>query len=293
MTAPDHPAIEDCLFHYTSTLGLLGILEKQCIYATDSAFLNDSSEMFYGGRALEQHLNNLIGHHELQNYPAGSDERRRLGLRHEARDWLATFNNADYDLAGPAWTVFDGATYISCFTEKPDQLSQWRGYGGLGYSIGFTKESLNRLTIEGTGTLAGDVLKVGYGERGLQELCRETAIYFNSVPLAPITTSALGDTLDYILPRLASVKHPAFEEELEWRITVSEYKRPARPLYFREGNRLVPYIKLKFDPSDIAFVYIGPGGDIQDTRALRALLGALRYDPARVWIQPSPAPYRR
>jgi hypothetical protein len=293
MTAPDHPDIEDCLFHYTSTLGLLGILEKKCIYATDSAFLNDSSEMFYGGRALEQHLNNLIGHHELQNHPPGSEQRRRLGLRVEARNWLAQFNNGDYDLAGPAFTVFDGATYISCFTEKPDQLSQWRGYGGLGYSIGFTKEALNRLTIEGAGTPAGEALKMSYGEEGLAELRRDVAIYFDTRPLTPTTTSALGDTLDYILPRLASVKHPAFEEELEWRVSVSEYKRPVRPLYFREGNRLVPYIKLKFDSSDIAFVYIGPGGDIQDTRALRVLLATLGYDPARVWIQPSPAPYRR
>jgi hypothetical protein len=65
-----------------------------------------------------------------------------------------------------------------------------------------------------------------------------------------------------------------------------------RTLYFREGTRLVPYIKLQFDPSDVAFVYIGPGGDIHDTRALRRFLAENGYDPGHVWIEHSPAPYR-
>ena len=41
MTMPDdHPAVEDCLFHYTSAGGMKGILESRCIWATDSAFLS-------------------------------------------------------------------------------------------------------------------------------------------------------------------------------------------------------------------------------------------------------------
>ncbi len=84
-----------------------------------------------------------------------------------------------------------------------------------------------------------------------------------------------------------------FPRRAEWRVTVPRYGHgPAKNLHFREGVRLVPYLKLRFDPSAIAFVYVGPGGNFHDKRALRAILDAKGFDLDRVWIEHSDAPFR-
>lgn len=50
------------------------------------------------------------------------------------------------DLAIRMLPLESGSHYSVSFSEKPDSLSQWRGYGGAqGYAIGFTKESLTRV----------------------------------------------------------------------------------------------------------------------------------------------------
>jgi hypothetical protein len=123
----------------------------------------------------------------------------------EANDWLAKFNNTEYDLDGTAWTVFNGATYVSCFAEQPDQLSQWRAYGGRGYSVGFTRDGLNKLKIDGEDKpfeSAGDVIKVGYGEPGLEELRPDVSNFFAT--RLPIGTGALGDSLKLYLSETGS-----------------------------------------------------------------------------------------
>lgn len=289
--------IQECLFHYTSTRGLLGIIKDKCIWATDSAFLNDSSELLYAGRAVQRLLNNLVRHINLTPPPEGSDDWHRLDYRMEAATWLKRFINPD-SYADSVWaqTFFDGATYVSCFTENPDQLSQWRGYGGNGYSLGFTKEGLNRLQIEGESSPAGDIVRVRYGTEGLDELYQDLATYFANRPGRRVGISVideLGETLDYMLPRLARFKHDAFEEELEWRIAVSRYRDlPITSLCFRDGARVIPYIRLRFEPSDLAVIYIGPGGDIQDERALKHLLAANGYNVDLVSIEHSRAPFR-
>ncbi|MGH3626304.1 MAG: DUF2971 domain-containing protein, partial [Sciscionella sp.] len=277
--------------HYTSKKFIKRNLENQCIFATDAAFLNDSSEILYAGRALQRHLKHLIGHINLSPPQPGSDERKHLSDLGQAEDWLAKFNNAEYYLEGSAWTVYDGATFVACFTEQPDQLSQWRGYGGRGYSIGFTREGLNQLVVDdGKDTPAGDLIKVSYEDEGLEKLLQDVSDYFEARSHTPFNN--LGDIMGYMLPRMAGVKHKAFEEEKEWRLAVSRYLEPPRGIDFREGNRLVPYLKLQFDPSAVAFVYIGPGADIHDKRALRYFLARSGYNLDDVWIEHSNAPYR-
>ncbi|WP_406816619.1 DUF2971 domain-containing protein [Mycobacterium sp. M23085] len=293
---PDHPDIDDCLFHYTTAGGLLGILTSRSIRATDSAFLNDSSEISFAGRAVERFLGDLYLEQErLYNHPPGSVERQRMGLMEEARAALADFNEAEYHLDGNHRSVYDGATYVSCFTEKPNQLSQWRGYGGRGYSIGFTKDGLGKLVVEQDDAPVGEIVQVGYGEPALAELYKEVNTFFRSRPVAPLPgpISDLAGSFDFIFPRLAKVKHGAFEEEREWRAIVSRYVQwSADPLSFREGVRIVPYLNLKFEPEALAWIYIGPGGNMQDKRALRAFLAKNGYNLDRVWIELSGAPYR-
>ena len=197
---------------------------------------------------------------------------------------------------GSAPHVADGATYVACFTEKPDQLSQWRGYGGRGYALGFTKQGLAELIVEvaeDVDSPAGPIYEVGYGTPAIEHLLKEVANYFNDRRLsAHPGTSGFFDAVNFIMPRLSRFKHAAFEEEKEWRITVSRYNTASPNIYFREGIRLTPYLKLRFGVYDLAWVYIGPGGDFHDKRALRAFLATNGYDPEKVWIEHSKAPFR-
>jgi hypothetical protein len=286
-----HPTLKECLFHYTSAGGLKGILESGCIWASDSAFLNDSSEVKYAGQKVENHLKNLIKEFESLKPKAGSDESRRLIVLNRALDTLTKFNNAEDE----RWLI-DGATYVSCFTEMPDQLSQWRGYGGRGYSLGFTKKGLNDLAIEGEDSRAksaGESIKVGYGPRRIEEkLNKNLSELFKTLPLRRSFRFTGMIYAHRLLPALARFKHEAFEEEQEWRVAVSTYGRTVNKINLREGARLVPYIKLRFNPSALAYVYIGPGADFHDKRALHALLAANGYDADRVWIEHSSAPFR-
>jgi len=155
--------------------------------------------------------------------------------------------------------VKDGATYVSCFSEQPDQLSQWRAYGGRGYAVGFTRAGLGNLEIDGEDAPfkpAGQVVQEGYGEPAIDDLCQRVANYFARPDFLSLPRpSGLLDAVSFVLPALARLKHEAFKDELEWRVTVSRYARgPAKKLYFREGVRLVPYLKLRFDPSAVAWV---------------------------------------
>ncbi len=163
-----HPAVEDCLFHYTSAVGLTGILKQQCIRATDSAFLNDSLEISFGAIAVQRHLDNWIREIELTPPTSGSDEWHRLQHLYAVVDILEKFNDVEECAPTTVPTqLLDGATYVACFTEQPDQLSQWRGYGGQGYSIGFTRDGLDgKLIVDGLpSTLSpSSITRVMYGK---------------------------------------------------------------------------------------------------------------------------------
>jgi hypothetical protein len=94
------------------------------------------------------------------------------------------------------------------------------------------------------------------------------------------------------MPRLASAKHGAFEQEIEWRLIVPNYGGTAPPVQVRTSPRLIPYVDLKFDQSSIVEIVIGPGGDFHSVRAVRAALTATNYDLNKIKITQSEAPFR-
>jgi hypothetical protein len=193
--------------------------------------------------------------------------------------------------------IIDGATYVSCFTEKPDQLSQWRGYGGHGYSVGFTRDGLDNLVNEGASSLvasAGPVIQVGYGQPGLEKLFREVSDFFATRPIPLIPTAApLVDIFSHIRPSFATVKARGIRRRARVArdcIQIWAWTRREPSVQRRTSSSSIP--QATFDPSAVAFVYIGPGGDFHDKRALRAFLVTNGYDLDRAWIEQSSAPFR-
>lgn len=142
------------LLHYTTAVGLQGIIESQQLWATNISYLNDAEEHtgFFDRRlphllqpAIEKALN------ELSKMDFGKKYLEEVGGTDNAHNDLAKFSAAIRSVA-----LKFNAPYITSFCRaiSPDAasdglLSQWRGYGADGgYAIVFGTESLENLLSE-------------------------------------------------------------------------------------------------------------------------------------------------
>ena len=117
LVIPDELRIPQGLYHSTSQSGLLGILSTKTLWATRIQYLNDSTEFAYALGLLKNSVYLL-----------------RLNAHPESKFAIAL------DAIYKALESLSGIhIHVGCFSEKSDDLSQWRGYcpDGIGYSIGF------------------------------------------------------------------------------------------------------------------------------------------------------------
>jgi hypothetical protein len=130
--------VPDIVYHYCGPDGLLGILRSRQIWATSMRHLNDTSEQMY---AAEQ-IRSILG-------------------------CIARETSADA-AALPAALLIDRAeeaiSYVACFSEHDDLLSQWRAYAppGGGFALGIeTFSIISRRTgfFEIAGTIAQTRIK--------------------------------------------------------------------------------------------------------------------------------------
>ena len=284
----------DVLFHYTSAVGLIGIVQDEVLWATDAEFLSDAQELRFGREDLRRAL--LERADEL--CPPGSDEGSSDGSRatvmRSAADHLKP--------GGPFLRKQEHVVYVACFCEDGDLLSQWRGYGSPGgYAIGFRAASLREirpLDLGDSGEIAATALplpvrlvQVRYGppaaERMIQQVLRDIAP-------KPVGSPGVGGWVraqSLVLPALAKIKHEAFSEEKEWRLMVVG-SRGFEEVSFRSGNLgAIPYVKLTIPVSAVVKVVVGPGREqLVRLRGVERLLSEHSLDHTA--IQPSKAPFR-
>lgn len=119
------------LYHYTTKKGLLGILESNCLWATQYKYLNDHSEITFAKEILKKAL--------LEKSENGKK-----------------FIEYSFDIIYDSFEKYDIYTTSLCdaedtYTMENGLLSQWRGYGnddGGVYAIVFNKENLVRIFEE-------------------------------------------------------------------------------------------------------------------------------------------------
>ena len=276
------------LYHYTNVTGLIGIVERNALWATHVNYLNDSSEVVYASELVREALHQR----ELET---DSSVVKEFLKRAET-----TFNLTDVH-----------GVYVVCLCEEGDLLSQWRAYaqGGEGYAIGIDAEKFAWFGGYGAEFFFG---KVEYDPKTQTEIVNT------------IISMVIGGLLDLIgrSPRneadarinqccwvlqqslwysLATFKSPLFASEKEWRaIRLVPPEQGLRAIKFRSsGSKLIPYLELDFGrlvtgahKLPIRHVFHGPTLDADLTKACARMLLA-KHDYASVDVLGSKVPLRK
>lgn len=275
------------LYHYTTARGLLGMLETNRLWATNSRFMNDPTEIEYATQLVRD-----VALKQIQR----EDSKRLERLK---RDICRVVEQYD-KLA---------KVYVACFCTRGDLLSQWRGYGavGGGYSVGLLAEHLGKLQLEPADFAKPKPLlrKVIY-EREIQEglvkewvklMCdskNNRGQYFHNVWF---------NFCLFLSECLNCFKDPAYEEEDEWRVI--QHGRvngiDVVTASFRENaGRIVPYYVLDFTKTKgahkgrlpIEEVRCGPTLEPKTTlRALEQLCTSHGYASPPLVIKKSAIPF--
>jgi len=256
------------LAHYTTADGLCGIVMNGNLRATAAYYLNDSSEIDYGCALLTAILKESATN-------AKENDTRKVILEQTERA---------FEASGLMASIVP-RTYVACFCENENLLSQWRAYGQSGgYSIGFRRQALETgLAVEEDSYHVG-LRRVIYDEglqtSGLRDVLSDflSALERPSIRESAEKLDAQEKKVFFIsfnmflqtaaLTEIVRFKHPAFKDEKEWRLVVrptSSFLNQAEisQLKFRPSRGMVvPYLELKpkvnGTPLPIDYVRYGP-----------------------------------
>jgi Protein of unknown function (DUF2971) len=266
--------VPEIVYHYCGPDGLLGILRSRHIWATSMRHLNDTSEQRYAAEQI-----------------------RAVAKR------IAWATSAD-PAALPAALLIDRAeetiSYVACFSEHDDLLSQWRAYAPAegGFAVGIQASSLS---------YGGDWL-FGHCEYDCASHDQAVEAILRDHPKLVDPGESLDRLLEANDPQVGSLiaalltlvplrKHPGFSEEAEWRIVRGPFEAERHPTEFRVSRgAVIPYqcIPLAENDADlpIAEVVVGPSPDVRERTygAIRMLLD--QYGLKKCDLRVSKIPYR-
>jgi hypothetical protein len=269
------------LYHYTTAEGLLGIVKNREMWATDIFYSNDRQEVHHG---IELAIEELRGKDIHEGYK--KDAPMVVSMLESVRP-----------------LTFQPRIYVSCFSEKADDLSLWRSYCPRGgYAIGFRRDALQALTSRQTYLLPCLYTQAEQRDEIKQHLMQPP------VDEAGQHVWPLGGPLGLLHGLVAvsvRLKNSSFSNEAEWRLVrvlvdKSERKDDYLKDHFRAfGGRLIPYVRFKLDDDTLwrhVRVVVGPCAHMEESvAAIRSLLDCCDYDLVDVIgdrIVPSSSPYR-
>jgi hypothetical protein len=224
---------DELLYHYTSVESFVSIIKCGELWASHIRYLNDTSEQ----RLMWEHVRTRI---KARLDAADDNERDRLQL-------FQSLSGSPLELD----------LFVLCFSKDGgDRLSQWRGYGGsAGVAIGFdsgelkkrcsvftTSKSRNQPFPMGWALLNPD--PVHYIEPSGDERSNKIIDIFLDNP--DVTVHESRFTKEEVFARRVSLsssnlKHKAFYEEQEWRISI--FDLPEGSVRFRtRKSMIIPYV---------------------------------------------------
>jgi len=246
---------EKIIYHYTTINGLMGILDKKCLWTTYFQFTNDRTELIFANKLILNYLNSK-------------------GIDKEKIYFLNKLLDSFYSkkIAYPF--------LFSFCDDHGDRLSQWRGYSNIndGYSIGFDVDELKKcseLEIKKYPNTIIQLNKILYCEKDIMPEDES-----NPFEKLLIVINKIDDSYEYfennilntLFQCMFSLKHKGYEEEKEYRLIVLYAKddnSSSKKIEFRMSrNNSLPYIDtLNGVDSAIKEIIIGPSQDIEKKEA--------------------------
>ncbi|RJX35401.1 MAG: DUF2971 domain-containing protein [Desulfarculus sp.] len=266
------------LYHYTTQVGLLGIIKTKEIWATHTQYMNDRREYLHAVDLVRQEIESRVETVTDDNAKAALNE------MHGCLEGNEIIN-----------------VCVCSFSEVRDSLSQWRAYGdrASGFAIGFSGQFIaDRVrgsqdfklvqclySLEEQKTLIKALV-----EKVLQEnLGRSDVSAQDELPPG-------GNLTAYLHKYAPILKNAAFSEEKEWRIISRPLSCKSANFDYREGNSmLIPYYKLiladKSTPLELHEIVVGPTPNyIQSVDSVTGFL--VRHGYREIPVSLSSVPYR-
>lgn len=285
--AAEHSRPPRILYHYTTAKGLVGMLETKRLWATNSRFMNDPTEIEYATELVRRVAISEIGKGDSKS------------LTRLKRDILKYLN--EYEKAA--------RVYVTCFCEQGDLLSQWRGYGavGGGYAVGLLAKHLGKQFLSDDDyPIVPPILRRVIYQKETQErfVRRFVKLLVEANRERSKDLNRCWENFYMFLDEcLNCYKEPAYEEEDEWRAI--QYGRiDGKAIFaanFRENTgRIVPYHPLDFTKSKgrykgklpIEVARFGPTLEPTTTRrSLELLFTAYGYTKPPLVIEKSLIPF--
>lgn len=244
-------------YYYCSLDTFLNIVKTKTIFLSDPLKMNDAQE-------IKWYLNKINDTELFERISM------RAGIELTCDDLLRSLEERGQH-----------SIFISCFSQNPDLLSQWRAYAndGQGVAIGFHLDKLKKADnffldeiiytdnvdddpshIENPAEIVADTIGTVYKELNITDRQEQIDVFLHE-----------------LIPVMGKYKNPAFKEEAEIRLMycddlkfekiLSEFNAFTEPFNVLEfehdfrtsgSNDITEFIKLPFDPEDIADIVIGP-----------------------------------
>ena len=270
--------MDQILYHYCGLDAFLSIIKNSTLWLSDIRKSNDYLECVYCRDKINEKIRGFL-----------EDDKEAL----EAWDFGYNINS---DLS------MDMISYVACFSENKDQLSQWRGYAdnGAGIAVGFSRESFADLKEAAPSHIS--FRKVIYDEKEqekfIERIARESIKAMETKPVAHVAAE-LNQNYRLQFPVL---KNASFEEEAEWRIifndSFSKRKRHVGKNILFSGirytvreKRLVSYIEMDFSKlkyNAIKEIWIGPKAEVEIQDILHLLDVYGYYDDVENYNESAP-----
>jgi hypothetical protein len=265
---------DDLLWHYTD-FGAFDGMRQGNIRASEILYLNDSAECTYLIELAAQLMLKIPS-----PYPTVTEEALSATFRH----WI------------PNYDVF---TYVTCFSTKMDDLSQWRAYtrSPPGFALGFDRailaeaaKSENFQLVECEYDLAEQeklvttIIKRQYASIASAINYADSQIDFGRKQ-SGFYNQALPVICRELLQLCRRCKSPAFRDEGEYRLVGYSTLEPK----FRQvGSLIVPFVEWKFKSPllPLKHIIVGPGPHSDEVIQV-----ARRMCPG-VGVSPSSVPFR-
>ena len=298
---PSEKKCPEHLYHYTSIDGVQGILDKNCLQASQIHFLNDTQEFKYSISILEKVLAEL-----RKELPEKTMLRRAIEMStpsvSDPNDVLAIIYGAMENLFSiPPLTK--SPICVFSLSEERDLLSQWRGYcpPGGGYSIGFRSDFLTQFSETYELYLAPCI----YDEIKQVAVVKEMVIKFRDtiqkrwtgrdIEIDKFSEDIWKDIVQFFIDfskTASTLKHPSFYQESEWRIISGLIANKNMSFRVRK-SMMLPYFSMSFkdfEPFLIDEIIIGPAPEQELAKS--SLLQFVLQKKLNISIKTSTISYR-